>query len=348
MTRCGPAFQETCCTGPTSAEHRRGRQHLLAGRLFDEEGQPLYATQASKQGRRYRYYTSKALVERGDGSIGSSKGWRIAAPAFEKLVVDQLQALLRDPIRLMDLLDPCAKAGARLTELIDRADALANQLTSARSGADGGLLRQLVLRIELRDGVLELVLERAMLDEQGETDSEGLHVELPVRVARRGVESRIVLARNEPHPAKPAPALLRLITRAHRWNNMLANGAASSLQDLSRQAGIDRSEIGRVLQLAHLAPDITELFRLELTARGWSARHSTGPSSARPWAGRHSQSSVHPRNDGGCRNASGDAFAVVGKRVRNIVSRGRYLLGTCPRSPEISRFGPWPLGAAGD
>jgi len=48
-------------------------QHLLAGRLFDEEGQPLYATQASKQGRRYRYYTSKALVERADSSTGSNK-----------------------------------------------------------------------------------------------------------------------------------------------------------------------------------------------------------------------------------------------------------------------------------
>jgi len=158
----------------------------------------------------------------------------------------------------MDLLDARAKDGAQLTELIDRAVALANQLAPGRSEADGGLLRQLVQRIELRDGILELVLERAMLDEQGEREAEGLYVELPVRVARRGIESRIVLAGNTSHAAEPDRALLRLVSRAHRWNNMLANGDADSLQDLSRQFGIDRSEIGRVLQLAYLAPDITE------------------------------------------------------------------------------------------
>ena len=35
---------------------------LLAGKLFDESGEPLYAQGASKAGRRYRYYVSRALV----------------------------------------------------------------------------------------------------------------------------------------------------------------------------------------------------------------------------------------------------------------------------------------------
>ncbi|WP_109794305.1 recombinase family protein, partial [Minwuia thermotolerans] len=226
-------------------------QHLFVGLLFDDEGAPLYATQASKQGRRYRYYTSKALVEGREEAAGPGKGWRIAAPAFEKLVVEQLQALLRDPIRLMDLLEDDTRDNTRLTDLIDRAAEMA-------SGLEGDLLRQLVRRIEIRDGILGLVLDGATLDEQAEPGPEELSIELPVRVARRGVESRIVLAGEDAYAGTPDVALVRLITRAQRWNNMLATGEADSLQELSAKAGIDRSEIGRVLQLAYLAPDITE------------------------------------------------------------------------------------------
>ena len=233
-------------------------QHLFAGLLFDEDGAPLYATQASKQGRRYRYYTSKSLVECREDAAGSGKGWRIAAPAFEKLVVEQLQALLRDPIRLMDLLEDNARDNTRLANLIDRAAELASRLDPGQPEPAGDLLRRLVRRIEIRDGVLGLVLDRATLDEQAEPGPEGLSIELPVRVARRGVESRIVLSGEESNTAAPDPALVRLITRAHRWNKMLATGEAGSLQELSAKAGIDRSEIGRVLQLAYLAPDITE------------------------------------------------------------------------------------------
>ncbi|ANK81840.1 MAG: hypothetical protein TEF_14315 [Rhizobiales bacterium NRL2] len=233
-------------------------QHLFAGLLFDEDGAPLYATQASKQGQRYRYYTSKALVEGREEAAGPGKGWRIAVPAFEKLVVEQLQALLRDPIRLMDLLEDDTRDNTRLTELIDRAAEMASRLDPGQPEPAGDLLRQLVRRIELRDGILGLVLDRATLDERGETGPEELSIELPVRVARRGVESRIVLAADDNSAGTPDAALLRLITRAHRWNNMLATGESGSLQELSSKAGIDRSEIGRVLQLAYLAPDITE------------------------------------------------------------------------------------------
>ncbi len=233
-------------------------QHLFAGLLFDHDGEPLYATQASKQGRRYRYYTSKSLVEGREEDTGSSKGWRIAAPAFEKLVVEQLQALLRDPIRLMDLLEDDSRDNTHLRDLIDRAAEMASQLETGQSEPADEYLRQLVRRIEIRDGILGLALDRATLDKPVKAGQEELAIELPVRVARRGVESCIVLATNNAKAGTPDAALVRLVTRAHRWNNMLATGEAASLRELSSKVGIDRSEIGRVLQLAYLAPDITE------------------------------------------------------------------------------------------
>ena len=54
----------------------------LAGKLFDESGEPLYVQGAAKGQRRYRYYVSRALV-RGLAK-DTEEGWRIGAPESSK------------------------------------------------------------------------------------------------------------------------------------------------------------------------------------------------------------------------------------------------------------------------
>ena len=56
----------------------------LAGKVFDETGEPLYAQGAVRRGRRYRYYVSRALV-RGSTAEGQ-RGWRVPGPELERAV----------------------------------------------------------------------------------------------------------------------------------------------------------------------------------------------------------------------------------------------------------------------
>ena len=69
----------------------RGRQSStsaiaspLAGKIFDADGEPLYAQGAAKAGRRYRYYVSRSLVT--GSSSDERKSWRLAAPELERAV----------------------------------------------------------------------------------------------------------------------------------------------------------------------------------------------------------------------------------------------------------------------
>ena len=56
-----------------AAHHRTiGRGAVLsplAGKLFDEKGQPLYACGANKSGRRYRYYVSRKVIQESSEKI---------------------------------------------------------------------------------------------------------------------------------------------------------------------------------------------------------------------------------------------------------------------------------------
>jgi Recombinase len=66
---------------------------LLAGILFDAQGERMTPTHAIKRGTRYRYYVSRSLL------AGKTKdlGQRIPAPALETLVTEPIRDWLADP-----------------------------------------------------------------------------------------------------------------------------------------------------------------------------------------------------------------------------------------------------------
>jgi hypothetical protein len=66
----------------------------LAGKVFDAEGEPLYAQGAAKAGKRYRYYVSRSLVTA--SASNDRNAWRLPAPELERVVVIAAQQLLND------------------------------------------------------------------------------------------------------------------------------------------------------------------------------------------------------------------------------------------------------------
>jgi urease subunit alpha len=52
------------------------------------------------------------------------------------------------------------------------------------------------------------------------------------------------------------PSLIKAIVRAHLWDEQLQSGL--SISEISLKENVNRTYVGQVVQLAHLAPDITE------------------------------------------------------------------------------------------
>ncbi len=62
---------------------------VLAGKLFDDRGNPMTPTYAIKKGVRYRYYVSHAVLQGRKADAGSVA--RASAPEVERLVIDALR-----------------------------------------------------------------------------------------------------------------------------------------------------------------------------------------------------------------------------------------------------------------
>ena len=93
----------------------RAAANVLAGKLFDEHGEPLYSTGAKgRQGGRYRYYVSRELVIGGGSSMGEEKGWRLAAPELEQSVIVSARSILNDQRAIATTLQEAGVSSAEI------------------------------------------------------------------------------------------------------------------------------------------------------------------------------------------------------------------------------------------
>jgi len=70
----------------------KGSPALLTGRIFDDRRNRMSPTHANKRGVRYRYYVSRALLEK--RNIGAGAVARVPAPEIEALVLDGVRKQL--------------------------------------------------------------------------------------------------------------------------------------------------------------------------------------------------------------------------------------------------------------
>ena len=75
----------------------RGLGRPFMGRLFDENGEPLYACGAKEGDRRYRYFVSRKLIRRSDKT--DDRGWRHPAEGTVHAVTAAALALSAERLK---------------------------------------------------------------------------------------------------------------------------------------------------------------------------------------------------------------------------------------------------------
>jgi site-specific DNA recombinase len=82
---------------------------------------------------------------------------------------------------------------------------------------------------------------------------------VPIRLRRRGVESRIILGGTGAQPTVVDAVLLKALARGRRWFQELASKRAKDIISIAGREGFHQSYVKRLLPLAFLAPVIVEM-----------------------------------------------------------------------------------------
>lgn len=168
----------------------------LTGLLFDETGDRLCPTHASKGGKRYRYYISKRLMHDAD----CNEGWRLPAQIVEECVTRIIVNLLNDDRRLADLVAE-RQTIPSLRGLTKKAREIADALQNGDTFRKLEITRDLVDRVELTAGSMAMSIRLHALrslpemQELGSTEAENplLTIREPIELRRRGIETKLVL-----------------------------------------------------------------------------------------------------------------------------------------------------------
>jgi len=243
---------------------RTNQSSLLAGMLFDRDGNRMTPSYAVKKGTRYRYYVSRSLITK--DQTERSTGLRIPAADVEHLVTSRVRQWLLDPggiYRSIRLPDTSAQR-----RLIARAAEIGKSWTELPATRQRALLITLIDRIEvgadqidihLRPIRLAALLDIAATPPPSANDDETQILLVPIRLRRAGREITMRIDSADPFAtAKPNVRMIKLLIRARRFNTALVGSDRVPFAALAKREGVSPSYFTRLVRLSYLAPDITE------------------------------------------------------------------------------------------
>jgi DNA invertase Pin-like site-specific DNA recombinase len=261
----------------------KGDPSLLAGLLFDDQGNRMTPSHAVKNGKRYRYYVSRPLIT--GSRTAAPDGRRIPAAEIERLVTDRVCAFLSSDSEIFEATQSGNREVAELKRLIERAAELSKAWTPLSSAQTRSILRALIARVDLQATTVEIHLVPARLPDllrdnpldtppasECAEDADRMTLSVPARFRRVGKETRMIISGIGPNESeeKPDPSLIKLIVKAHRLNEELMSENLG-IGDVAESEGVHRSYVSRLIRLAFLSPEITEAILdghqpIELTA----------------------------------------------------------------------------------
>ena len=259
---------------------RATKASLFTGLLFDAEGTRYTPTHATKNGRRYRYYTSQAIIKKTEKVETPT---RIPAPDLESAVIERLLKLLREPGDLVTSIRDDFQEGANLpgdlfTRIVARATSTAATWQTL-SGTDREHFLQAVIdrviihptRVEIRIRVPQFI-QQLLGNNTPTADKRGgnttvppqdylqlvTSIECPFRHIPQGRALRLIVGNTNITTEASRQAILKAIARARLWYEQLTTGEAGSISQLAGMHGLSQRFLHAQMKLVQLSPQSIE------------------------------------------------------------------------------------------
>ena len=178
-------------------------------------------------------------------------------------MVRQVIEFLSSTGRLFDELGAGQLAPDRLQVVIAAAANLAGEHDLGSGSAQRKVLADLVDRVVVGTSSIEVHLKRVALAARLLGDGvapagcdDPIVIEAPIRIARRGVETRLVI--EGAAEREPDPALVKAVARGNGWFDDLVSGRAKSIAEIAEREGLTGRYVARLLDLAFLPPALAE------------------------------------------------------------------------------------------
>ena len=235
---------------------------MLSGIVFDVHGVRFTPTHATKNGKRYRYYTSQAAIQKTGGTQAVT---RFPAQQLETLALAQIQLLLGSPERCTASLENSPERDVTGARALDLAKCWP-QLETAKQHE---FFRNVVRRVVVGQTAVWIEVDSLQLAETllghppacgtvaGEHGLSPIKLTADLHTVRRG--GKVHLAGPTCFEGSPVPSLVKAIARARDWYERIVSGDVSTIRQLAQKTRLSSTYVKRMMECATLSPQITEI-----------------------------------------------------------------------------------------
>jgi len=255
-------------------KERSTQPSLFTGIIFDVGDNRYSPTHSSKNGCRYRYYTSRAVIHKTKRPDSPA---RIPAPSLEKAVTERILSFLNAPSELLAVLkdslldEENAPSSGFYPAIVERAAKMVKSWKPRPAPDRDHFLKAVIDRIVVQAEHIEIRLRlAAILHELLGPDPAGQGVQAaakflpiasvtcPFKHTDSGRALRLVIANDRVSNDRSRQLILRAIALARYWYQRIVDGEAKCLNDIIRRDGIDASHAKKIFPLAFLSPSCTQ------------------------------------------------------------------------------------------
>jgi site-specific DNA recombinase len=234
---------------------------LLAGLIYDDAGNRLVSSHATKNGKRYRYYVTSEGTGRSVAAASVPRLW-LPAATIDELVLTKLQGFLTDKAQISALLRETRCRLAEIGRGLGMASKLADSLTSAAPMAQNVadlLARATVspagLNISIKRNRLLAVLTDTLAESSKNKDQDNIiSLEVTIPATPGGGSGKLVF--EEENGKTPDAVVVKAIARASVWFEQLTAGKSQSMAQIAVRENITDNYVSNLIHLAWLSPDL--------------------------------------------------------------------------------------------
>lgn len=243
---------------------RQASESLLMGKIFDDRGNRMTPTYATKAAVRYRYYVSAVLIQGQSNKAGKLN--RVPAGEIEKLIVIAVRKYL------LQLPRNCAQAN------------------DAPQSNDQELISNHVARVDVnRDHLaVQLAVDRSTEDRVKVPVLKILWQKKPSKQPREIILPGSASSHRDPRPirAETRAKLVTAIAKGRQWLDEILVGVVTNTDQIAAREKCSLRQVNMTISLAFLAPNLVQaavdgrlprgigVANLRDVSAEWSKQHS--------------------------------------------------------------------------
>jgi len=234
---------------------------LLAGKIFDDNGNRMNPSHSNKKGKRYRYYVSQAIIQGNINKAGTIT--KIPAGEIENFVQKQIKDFLADKDKLQEYISEfdVHKQKTIISEA-SKFDLTNNFIRAilAKIVLYKEKVEIIICKNQLIKGLESFITGTAFLDETKPDTEYPIKIIRNIRISTTSRNGSVLVVNNaEKKEVNINPFLVKIIAKSYYWNKLINEGKARGSNDIRKMDNDNNNNyVKEILRLKFLAPSIIE------------------------------------------------------------------------------------------